>query len=328
MTSAPPSLTHLRVHTFAGLQPGPRVIFLGAVHGNETCGRTALLRIVSEFDSGVLELAAGSVSFVPCTNPLAFQRKQRNGERNLNRGLRPRENALDYEDRIGNQLCPLLASHDVLVDLHSFQSAGEPFALIGPRDNDGPIEPFSQAAREEALVLRLGPRRVVEGWLPTYTAGVQRRVERTPPAELAGLLNTDPGAGVGTTEYMRRSGGCAVTVECGHHSDPAAPDVAYRAVRNALAHLGLVADPAPAPRGDVEFLRLCEVTDRLHEGDAFARPWASYDPLQQGDLIGTRADGSPVRAPRDGFIVFPNPAAGPGNEWFFFAERSARPLRA
>ena len=41
-------------------------------------------------------------------------------------------------------------------------------------------------------------------------------------------------------------------------------------------------------------------------------------------LIGTREDGSEVRARRDGFIVFPNPAATPGNEWFYFAQRSER----
>jgi hypothetical protein len=32
--------------------------------------------------------------------------------------------------------------------------------------------------------------------------------------------------GVGTTEYMRSAGGYALTLECGHHADPAAPDVA------------------------------------------------------------------------------------------------------
>ena len=40
----------------------------------------------------------------------------------------------------------------------------------------------------------------------------------------------------------------------------------------------------------------------------------------------TRHDGTEVRAPRDGFIVFPNPRALPGNEWFYFAQPSARPL--
>jgi len=33
-----------------------------------------------------------------------------------------------------------------------------------------------------------------------------------------------------------------------------------------------------------------------------------------------------VRAERDGFVVFPNPRALPGNEWFYFAVRSDRTL--
>lgn len=327
MTLPAPILSALRIHTFLGLQPGPRVIFLGSVHGNETCGRAALMRLINELDSGAVQLARGTLTLVPVTNPLAYQRAQRAGERNLNRNLRPRNEVADYEDRIGNQLCPLLAQHDVLVDLHSFQTAGEPFALIGPQDNSGSLEPFTHAAKEEALALRLGPRRIVEGWLSTYTAGVRERVARTPLAERADLVNADPGAGVGTTEYMRSQGGYAVTLECGHHTDPEAPGYAYRAVRNALAHLGLVDDPKPAPRADIEFLRLAEVTDRQHPDDRFAQAWKSYDPLGAGTLIGTRADGGEVRAPRDGFIVFPNPAAAPGNEWFFFAERSPRSLR-
>ncbi|CRE27705.1 succinylglutamate desuccinylase [Bordetella pertussis] len=58
--------------------------------------------------------------------------------------------------------------------------------------------------------------------------------------------------------------------------------------------------------------------------DAFARPWASFDPVRQGELVGTRADGRQVLAPRDGYVVFPNPRALAGNEWFYFAVASDR----
>ena len=34
--------THLRVHQFAGLQPGPRLLVSAAVHGNETAGIGAI----------------------------------------------------------------------------------------------------------------------------------------------------------------------------------------------------------------------------------------------------------------------------------------------
>lgn len=322
------STTFLRTHSFKALAPGKRLIVLGAVHGNETGGTRGIARVLGEFDSGTLALARGSVTFLPIANPLAYAKRQRAGDRNLNRNLRPSTDPQDYEDRIANVLCPLLAAHDVLLDLHSFHTAGQPFAMIGPPDNTGALEPFSHAADEESLALRLGPRRIVEGWLDTYAVGVKNRLQRTAPTERAQLLNTDPSYGIGTTEYMRAQGGYAITLECGQHDDPQAPEVAYRAIRNTLAHLQLVDGPSPDARTDIEFLRLNEVTDRHHADDRFAREWASYDSLKAGDLIGTRADGVKLHAPADGFIVFPNPAAQPGNEWFYFAQKSLRLLRS
>ena len=318
----------LHVHSVRSLHPGPRLIILGAVHGNETCGTRAIERVLGEIESGALHIVRGTVTFVPVTNALAYHRGQRIGDRNLNRNLRPTAEPQDNEDRIANVLCPLLAQHDVLLDLHSFHSRGEPFLMLGPLDNTGTLEPFGHAAREEALALRLGPRRIVEGWLSTYAAGVRERLQRTVPSERQQLLSTDPSYGVGTTEYMRSQGGYAITLECGQHADPAAPEIARRAIHNTLAHLGLIDAPAPAPRTDIELLQLRTVVDRLQADDQFAREWVSYDPLRAGELIGTRADGTPVQAPDDGHIVFPSAAALPGNEWFYFARRSARTLRS
>ena len=323
-----PSSDSLRVHSWRALTPGPRLIVLGAVHGNETCGTRAITHVMSELDSGALVLQRGSVSFVPVTNPLAYRKQQRMGERNLNRNLYPNTAPQDYEDGIANVLCPLLAEHDVLLDLHSFHTAGEPFVMVGPPDNSGTLEPFAHAAAEQALALRLGPRRIVEGWLETYAEGVKRRVERTPAGERAHLLSTDPRYGVGTTEYMRSRGGYGVTLECGQHDDPNAPQVGYRAIRRCLAHLRMVDEAAPAATADIELLRLTQVVDKHHAADHFARAWASYDRVGQTELIGTRDDGSAVLAPHDGYIVFPNPAAIAGNEWFYFARRSTRDLGA
>lgn len=283
---------------------------------------------MAEFDAGELCLQRGCVTFVPVTNPLAYLKVQRNGDRNLNRNLQPTDTPQDFEDRIANVLCPLLAEHEVLLDLHTFHAASEAFAMIGPDNNQGDLEPFSQAAQEQSLVLRLGPRRVVEGWLSTYAQGVRERLARTPVQDRAGLLSTDASYGVGTTEYMRRQGGCAITLECGQHTDPQAPEVAYRAIRNTLAHLGLVQADDPAPVTAVEFLRLSKVTDRLHPNDAFARPWSSFDAVTADTVVGTRHDGTPVLAGADGYIVFPNAGATPGNEWFYLAQRSARQLHA
>lgn len=305
--------------SFTGMAPGPRLIVLGAVHGNETCGTVAIRRAIGEIERGELVLAAGSVTFVPVTNPLAYAHRRRVGDRNLNRNLAPTAAPVEFEDRIANWLCPLLAGHDVLLDLHSFHTAGEPFVMLGPQDNAGSLEPFRRAAEETALALRLGVRRFVDGWLDTYAAGVARRV-----AAGASAREADARYGVGTTEYMRAQGGIALTLECGQHDDPAAPAVAYRAIRNTLAHLGLVTDAPPPPATGTEALRLYRVIDRDHADDRFARAWASFDRLRAGERIGTRHDGTPVTADDDGYIVFPNPGAAPGQEWFYLARRSDR----
>lgn len=305
---------HFQSIAFSGLAPGPRLIVLGAVHGNETCGTRAIRRIVPEIEAGALNIVAGRVSFVPVANPLAYARGQRMGDRNLNRNLALTDAPVEFEDRVANWLCPLLAAHDALLDLHSFHTAGEPFVMLGPENNAGALEPFARAAEETALALRLGVRRFVDGWLDTYAAGVAQRQGSAADARY----------GVGTTEYMRAHGGIALTLECGRHDDPHAPEVAYRAIRGALAHLGISDEAPPAPPAATEALRLYRVVDRAHAGDMLARAWASFDPVRAGETVGTRHDGTPVAAERDGYVVFPNPDAAPGQEWFYLACRSNR----
>ena len=309
--------------SYASPRPGRRLVVLGAVHGDETCGTLAIQRTIAAIDAGTLNIVAGSVTLVPVTNPLAFANGRRAGDRNLNRRLAPTATPSAYEDHVANWLCPLLERHDVLLDLHSFSAPGVPFVFFGPADNDGPLEPFAHAAREEALAVRLGVGRAACGWLDTYAAGTARRRD-VAAAHPEAALDTDPRYGIGTTEYMRSVGGWGVTLECGQHADPQAPEVGYRAIVATLAHLGLVDLPDPPARAGMEALRLSEVVDKMAEGDRFARPWRSFDPVAAGELIGQRSDGGAVLAPFAGWIVFPNPGAAAGHEWFYLAQGSDR----
>ena len=308
--------------TFKAPADGPRLIVLGAVHGNETCGTQAILRVLDEIAAGSIPVLRGSMTFVPITNPLAYQHHRRSGDRNLNRNLFPNAQPVEFEDHIANWLCPLLAQHEVLLDLHSFHTDGEPFALIGPLDNNGPLEPFSQAAKEEGLARHLGVQRFVDGWLDTYARGVARRQAMNPEATPA--AESDLRYGVGTTEYMRTVGGYGLTLECGQHDDPAAPEVAYRAILNTLAYLGISGEAAPAAVAQAESLRIYEVVDRASDQDTFVKVWRSFDAVQAGELIGTRGSGEDVYAEEGGYILFPNPDAASGQEWFYLAKAVQR----
>lgn len=316
MPNAPNANLHFKSVIYTGLEPGPKLIVTGAVHGNEICGPRAIQHVLGEIDTGALEIARGSVTFVPVANPLAYARGERIGDRNLNRNLRPTDSPKDFEDRVANWLCPLLRQHEALLDLHSTRAATEPFATVGPRDNEGELQPFKLSDKERAMAKHLGVRRFVDGWLETYARGVERRVREGTGSE----LNRSPIYGVGTTEYMRSAGGYAVTLECGQHDDPSSVDVAYRAIHNALAFLRISTEEPPSPVTEYEALSLREVVDRQHAEDRFSRGWTSFDPVATGDVIATRKDGAVLTAPKDGWIVFPDARALPGNEWFYFAE--------
>lgn len=332
MTATPdqPSLpTHLRIHQFAGLQPGPKLLASAAVHGNEIAGVHAIERVMAMLDRGELTLLKGTLTLIPIVNPLAHRLQRREGDRNLNRNLRVNPIPQDFEDRIANQLCPWLAWADVLLDLHSFNNPGPAFAMLGPRDNDGGLEPFRHQMAEGALALAVGTSRIVEGWLSTYALGLRRRAEKASDGSRRMSLIQDPHYGVGTTEYMRSQGGYGITLECGQHADPQGPEVGFQAILRTLVLLGMIA-PAGIeladPRRPVEVLQLYEVIDREHVDDRFEREWASFDPVEEGERIGTRADGTPVLAPFGGRIVFPNSRSEPGHEWFYLAKPSDRVL--
>src|SRR4030095_9465277 len=96
-------------------------------------------------------------------------------------------------------------------------------------------------------------------------------------------VDLDADYGVGTTEYMRRTGGWGFTLECGQHDDPRAPEGADRAILNPLAHLRLIDAPPPPAAAEVEALRLFEVVDKDHPDDAFSRTWASFDAVRAGE---------------------------------------------
>lgn len=308
------NLSSFKSTTYSSPEPGLRVLITGAVHDNETCGTHAILRVIGEIDAGLLALKSGMVTFVPVANTLAYQKKQRNGDRNLNRRLRPTSDPKEFEDHVANWLCPLMQQHQVLLDLHSFRGDGQAFVMVGPENNQAQIEPFTFAHKEESLAQSLGVNRFVDGWLSTYAKGVSRRNASVSQHEF----------GMGTTEYMRSVGGYALTLECGQHEDPEAREVAYLAILNTLKLLDLIDGNIENGTNKMEALRIYEVVDKHHENDQFSRAWTSFDALEKGCLIGTRHDGTPVFAEMDGRIIFPDANAVANEEWFYLARHNDR----
>ena len=283
----------IRSISFAGLEPGPKFLVLGAVHGNEKCGTKGILRMVGEIESGQLPILKGQVTFVPISNPRAYDLDQRYAERNLNRYLVPMQNPDCYEARLGNVLCPILAACDVLLDIHSYTVGGPAFASVDKtKDN------------EKNFAAMLGAQSLICGWDAAYAATGRNTGG-----------NSDES--IGTSEYARRHGAMAVLIECGQHLDPQAPEIAYRAIRNALGYLEMTSETKLERRKVPRLISITHVYYRDGDGD-LSKPWKNMEPVAKGENIATDAKGLPIVAHEDGFIVMPKADCPIGEEWFYF----------
>lgn len=310
----------LRVHQYHSLRSGPRLLVLGAVHGNETCGAQALQRAVHWLDQAQDTLTCGTLTIIPITNTKAYALGTREGDRNLNRRLVRNSAPVNHEDRVAQVLLDLMAQHDVLLDLHSFRSQSEAFVMLGPRNNANTLESFCHEHEESELAQALGPTRMVEGWMGAYRHYCDLM-------QAQGIDGVDPDAGVGTTEAMRRLGGYGLTLECGNHHDPQAVEVAWAAFWRTLAHLGMLSAPVVPPAWSnrvFDVLKLHDVLVRTHEHDRLVRTWGAFESYESGTPLVIRHDGVEVRTQTDGRIVFPSSEVEIGEEWFYLAQPSNR----
>ena len=69
--SAAPVVRPFKSVAYAGTRSGTRLVVLGAVHGDETCGTRAIERLAAELDAGTLRIESGRLTLVPVANPLA-----------------------------------------------------------------------------------------------------------------------------------------------------------------------------------------------------------------------------------------------------------------
>src|SRR4051794_30629416 len=108
----------IKTVNYQTVEPGKTLAILGAVHGNERCGTEAILRLISDIDTGRIVLTRGTLQLMPVTNPRAYAQNVRFVERNLNRSLYPKKNKRHYEDHLDSIVCAFLDQADVVLDLH------------------------------------------------------------------------------------------------------------------------------------------------------------------------------------------------------------------
>lgn len=268
---------------FDSLAPGPHLLLLGGVHGDEKPGSLALEKLSVEIQSGRLRLLRGKITIAARVNAEALTLGRHFIEENLNRIVRRYGAPATHEQRLANELVSLLDAADAVLDLHGTPAPSRPFVFL---DDESPDN--------RAWADALGVDFLLSGWPALYAGG------RT----------------VTTTEYAQALGKRALTVEAGQNDEPKSAELGFAFALRSLAHFGLTAPVAPA--GAARPLRFTRVVYRERDG-AFAREWKNFDPVKRGELLARRAGGAELTAPEDGYVLMPFEGAEIGKEWYYLA---------
>jgi len=117
------------IYSLTSSNPGPKVIILGGVHGNEICGVEAIRRL-----KDAIKLEKGELRMI-IANPAAVQKNVRYIEENLNRSFLLNNPSESYEAKLAKELLSHLRWADYCLDLHASNSPNsEPFIMAEPRE--------------------------------------------------------------------------------------------------------------------------------------------------------------------------------------------------
>lgn len=276
----------LEQYRFKSPNPGKNLLILGAVHGNEVCGTEASKNFIKKIQDGNLDLASGSVTFIPVCNPEAYRLNKRYVDKNLNRVIQKHADPTCYEEEVANVLTDFILEADYLLDLHSMHTNGTPFVF---QDYKGEQRRgFANAQNLDYIFV---------GWPEIYS---DAKVEESSATETYAYYNNV----------------VAITVECGSHTDKKAIEVAEKCILNSLCHLGIVEDSEKCEVNKPSFIRMQKVFYKKSEG-VLVNNRTHLDRIGRGEIIATYDNGEEIKAEKDCYMILPNSGCKIDDEWFY-----------
>jgi len=293
-----------KVGDLRGREPGPLLVCVAGIHGNEPAGVRALERVFAALGGDRDRLRGRFVGFLG--NVRALGRGVRFIDMDLNRAwTEERVLALSGEAPDGAQASEDLDQHELLrslyevieshagpvycIDLHTTSATGGPFATLG------------DTLRNREFALRFPVVKLL---------GIEEQIE-------GGLL-----------EWLNRLGHVTLGFEGGQHDDPSAITLHEAFIWQALEHAGLV-DPEVIPDRErfeevlVQASRglppIIEVRHRhpIRPSDRFQMQtgFRHFQWVEQGEVLATDVSG-PIRATESGYLLMPL-YQGQGEDGFF-----------
>jgi succinylglutamate desuccinylase len=309
-TVAPTDIEERVLGRVRGDRPGPTVLAIGGIHGNEPAGIRAARRVLAGLERRSGSLAGEFVALAG--NLAALERGTRFVRWDLNRAwspeavarVRERPDEGSVEDREMRELLEVIDGvleradgEAYFLDLHTCSAAGCPFVTVG------------DTLRNRAFASRFP--------LPLIL-GLEEQVD-------GALL-----------EHLNNRGLVTMGVEGGQHTAPESADYLEAVLWMALTASGMAERrDVPGYHGYRDLLRkaaegappVIGVRHRhaVAPGDGFRmKPgFTNFQPVRKGTVIAYDGTGE-VEAPEDGMVLLPL-YQGQGNDGFFIA-REVKPL--
>ncbi len=279
----------------SGQRPGPHMVILGGVHGDERTGIVVVEQLRDDFLTGRQDLIQGKLTLVLGNEEaIRINRRGTTTDHNLNRMFTAGHLAgpvLDfYESRRAHELAPLLATADISIDIHSTSVPSRPFL------------PCAFTPRHERIYRWFDADLVLTD--PDYIIGGERAT---------------------TDEYVDSCGGTGICFETGFAGDTSRVFSVSESLRNILADQDLISDRRPLHRPDPSYCvyRLTRKVILTGEGFSYNGPFPEpFQHVKKGEIIGYHGN-RPETADHDGVIAFPKAPAQwvPGHDIFFLASR-------
>ncbi|HWE25309.1 MAG TPA: succinylglutamate desuccinylase/aspartoacylase family protein [Myxococcales bacterium] len=292
------------VGRLVGKDPGPTLIIVAGIHGNEPAGIEAARRVLARLSAGDLrirgELFALAGNLEALRLGVRYQAKDLNrlwSETQIGELREKRSSDHDAEDR---EQLDLLASIESaigrargrvhLADLHTTSAAGIPFILFGDT---------------------LEQRRFARGFPLPAIIGLEEQLDAV------------------LTDYWTRRGCTTLAIEGGQHASPDSIDAIEAFLWLALARGGLLEGDVPAEvarstvlldRRRAGLPRVVEVISRRsvsrEDGFRMEPGFRNIDRARKGQLLARDRSGE-IRAPADGLVILPL-YQGLGRDGFFW----------
>lgn len=263
-----------KIYRIESGKSGPHFTVFGGVHGNELTGIIVVQNLFKAFSEKILVLKCGTLTLA-LGNPKAIERGSRGSapHRDLNRmftesSISKPEN---YEAERAGILSPILASSDVMIDLHSTLRTSQPFVIA----TEGDSARITLAQNFPCQNFVIAPDAIIGG-------------------------TTDGWAG--------RFGGTGLGYESGLASDTTKVPETESSVLRIMSSLGMIEQEMCAPIAK-KIIEITEAVLMPETGFRFAsgRGHSSFETIGAGDTLGY-SSGARITALHESLLMFPKPA--------------------